>query len=237
MRRILACDDEPDIRYIYETVFDHTKVEVTACGNGKEASRMIAREKFDIIITDLKMPWVDGAELYSRIRKSKDHSDTPVVFVTGYSGELSSDILIDENVTVFEKPCDPASLVEHVNKTIAEIEVREANKPKPKVDIHLIDNFQRAITSVFERVSGMEGVDCMRPYVYRQSEKIELDMYEHFVFETQQIEGEIALMFRKEVYLWLTSVMGSYNYKTIEKRKRYCELEVLLRHKKACPAG
>ena len=88
MGRILAVDDELDmlalLKMIIEGYSDH---QVTVTNNPVEAAEMAAKEAFDLILTDLKMPSMDGMELLTLI-KGRDE-DAIVLVITAY-GSLES---------------------------------------------------------------------------------------------------------------------------------------------------
>jgi DNA-binding NtrC family response regulator len=88
MGRILAVDDEPDmlalLKMIIEGYSDH---QVTATNNPVEASELIGKETFDLILTDLKMPGMDGLEVLAEAKKRDE--DALVMVITAY-GSLES---------------------------------------------------------------------------------------------------------------------------------------------------
>jgi DNA-binding NtrC family response regulator len=88
MGRILAVDDELDmlalLKMIVEGYSDH---QVTVTNNPLEASELLQNETFDLILTDLKMPGMDGMEVLAQA-KQKDE-DALVMVITAY-GSLES---------------------------------------------------------------------------------------------------------------------------------------------------
>ena len=88
MGRILAVDDELDmlalLKMIIEGYSDH---QVTATNNPLEAAEMLTKENFDLVLTDLKMPGMDGLELLSRAKEQDE--DLLVLMITAY-GSLES---------------------------------------------------------------------------------------------------------------------------------------------------
>jgi DNA-binding NtrC family response regulator len=88
MGRILAVDDELDmlalLKMIIEGYSDH---QVTATNNPLEAVEFLEKETFDLILTDLKMPGMDGMELLA-LAKQRDE-DALVMVITAY-GSLES---------------------------------------------------------------------------------------------------------------------------------------------------
>jgi CheY-like chemotaxis protein len=73
--------------------------------------------KFDLIITDLTMPGMDGAKLGAKIRKLQPH--LPIILMTGNSGLLKSDDLLDlGHHELLGKPCDAETLGKTVDRVL-----------------------------------------------------------------------------------------------------------------------
>lgn len=70
-KSILLVDDEEDIRTILSTKLRAAGFHVTLATDGREASRAVARGKFDLIITDVLMPDKDGLEFVEELSKMK----------------------------------------------------------------------------------------------------------------------------------------------------------------------
>jgi DNA-binding NtrC family response regulator len=82
-KRILVVDDDPAVLFVFnETLqaLDRTNEIVTA-QNGLEALSELGKKPFDLVITDLNMPDMDGVQLTEAIRAL--HSEMPVIWVTG----------------------------------------------------------------------------------------------------------------------------------------------------------
>lgn len=80
--RLLIVDDEPGIRRSLARLLAHHGYEVTAVGDGREAIAAVAAGGgFDVILSDIRMPDIDGLELLRAIRAAD--LDVPVVFMTG----------------------------------------------------------------------------------------------------------------------------------------------------------
>ena len=88
MGLILAVDDEPDmltlIKMIIEGYSDH---QVMTTNNPMEVAELLSKERFDLIITDLKMPGMDGMELLELTKKYD--KDALILMVTAF-GSLES---------------------------------------------------------------------------------------------------------------------------------------------------
>jgi excisionase family DNA binding protein len=111
---ILVVDDERVIRVLIQEILQEMGHNVTAVGTGHEALDWVQRTHFDMIFLDLKMPGMDGAELFRRIKAMKPR--LPVVIITGYpESELMSRALAHGPFAVMNKPFDESDIVTAVN--------------------------------------------------------------------------------------------------------------------------
>jgi len=81
-RHILIVDDEPLVRRSLSELLTLSGYAVTTAGNGKEAIDVLKNYHADIIITDIKMPQMDGVQLLKELKTTSP--GTPVIMVTGY---------------------------------------------------------------------------------------------------------------------------------------------------------
>jgi DNA-binding NtrC family response regulator len=83
MKTILVVDDEPSMRHVIEDALsdDYNVVNVT---NGREAWDRLAENKYDLVITDLVMPEMNGIDLVMGIRKT--YPDQKLIIISGGGG-------------------------------------------------------------------------------------------------------------------------------------------------------
>ncbi len=79
---ILVVDDELLIRDLLYDFFNSQGWDIKVAENGERALEIVESEKIDLILTDLKMPIMDGMELTKQIKEN--HPDLPVIVMTGY---------------------------------------------------------------------------------------------------------------------------------------------------------
>jgi len=89
-KRILICDDEEPIRLLLNEALKDD-YEVVVCDNGRDAIKYITKEKFDLLITDIKMPGTHGLEVIERIRER--NKTIPIVICSAYK-LLEDDIVV-----------------------------------------------------------------------------------------------------------------------------------------------
>lgn len=88
--RVLLVDDSPAtrafVRAALETSFGGG-VEIVEAAGGFEALRVLPRGSYDVVITDINMPDINGLELLNFIRKNSQHSSTRVLLISTQKGE------------------------------------------------------------------------------------------------------------------------------------------------------
>lgn len=84
-RRVLVADDSITSRMLIKATLEAEGYAVTTAVDGKDALEKLARDRFDLVVTDIEMPRINGFELTRRVRKNPDHQDIPVVLVTSLS--------------------------------------------------------------------------------------------------------------------------------------------------------
>ena len=79
----LVVEDSPPMRKMIVFALSRIReLHVVEADDGVDALRRIAGTKFDIIITDINMPILDGLKLVKRVRSDPNHKDTPIVIIT-----------------------------------------------------------------------------------------------------------------------------------------------------------
>jgi DNA-binding NtrC family response regulator len=116
-RRLLVADDDVYTHDLFRALFDEPVHEVVSARDGEEALARCRAERFDIVLTDVRMPRLDGIGFLRELRKSDP--DTPVVVMTAYgSVETAVEAMklgaYDYLTKPFEKPQAVRHLVQRV---------------------------------------------------------------------------------------------------------------------------
>jgi two-component system chemotaxis response regulator CheY len=84
----LVVEDSPMMRQLLVLALSRVKnLQVTEADDGVDGLRKLATGKFDIILTDINMPIMDGLKLVKRVRSDPAHKDVPIVVVTTEGSE------------------------------------------------------------------------------------------------------------------------------------------------------
>ncbi|MCK5237354.1 MAG: response regulator [Deltaproteobacteria bacterium] len=115
-QKLLIVEDSKTIRSLIISTLDGAgDFEFTESVSGFEALKVLPREKFDLIITDINMPDINGLELVSFIKKSELYKNIPLFIISTERSE--QDVQKGLNLGANEyivKPFDPDKLIERV---------------------------------------------------------------------------------------------------------------------------
>jgi CheY-like chemotaxis protein len=118
MARILVAEDEDAVRAYVERALTHAGHSVAAVADGLLAVDALGRERFDLLVTDIVMPNMDGITLALKV--TKDWPDMAVLLMTGYAAERQRAHNLDALIhKVLAKPFTMAELLAAVDEALA----------------------------------------------------------------------------------------------------------------------
>ena len=111
VKRILIVDDEPVIRELCQRVLTEEGFEVDVVSDGRIAMAMISEQEYDLYLFDIKMPLMNGKELYEWLQEVYPSSASRVIFTTGSAiGKDTQNFLQRRGRQVLPKPFTPDEL-------------------------------------------------------------------------------------------------------------------------------
>lgn len=125
--RILVIDDELDMLMLIRMIIeDSTDYEVETTNNPSEGLKMLAERDYDLVITDLKMPGMDGLEVSEELWKIRP--DIPVIIITAYGSPEAADEALKKGVADFiTKPFRKDTMIFTMNRVLELARVRREN--------------------------------------------------------------------------------------------------------------
>jgi DNA-binding NtrC family response regulator len=113
--RVLLVDDEAIVRITLAGALELQGFKVLEADSAEEALRLMATESVDIVISDIRMPGMDGVELTATLRER--FPDLPVILVTAFEAEEVLEEAIHRGAyTVISKPCSPDRLAHVIRR-------------------------------------------------------------------------------------------------------------------------
>ncbi|MFH7320338.1 sigma-54-dependent transcriptional regulator [Desulfurivibrio sp. D14AmB] len=128
-RKILVVDDEQNMRVALYEALSRGGYEVTVAENGRMALTLLAKSEPDLVITDIRMPEMDGIEMLRRIKEL--HPALPVVIITGYATvETAVEAMKRGAVDYILKPFPVEVIEETVKKVLRERVAPPTSSPR-----------------------------------------------------------------------------------------------------------
>jgi DNA-binding NtrC family response regulator len=114
--KILLVDDEERFRTNLKKMLAAQGLNVTALASGPEALDELARQPYDVILLDVRMPGMDGLETLAAIKK--DHPDSEVIILTGHASvDAAAEIIRLGAAEFLLKPCPIEEIVAKIETT------------------------------------------------------------------------------------------------------------------------
>ena len=130
MPRVLVVDDRQTNRDFLSTLLGYKEYTVSEAVNGQEALDRFQSEKFDLVITDVLMPEVDGYELTRRLRADDLIEQPSIIFYTAHYVTSEAKKLADSCGVNFilDKPAAPELILNTVEQALKELAIRRPPK-------------------------------------------------------------------------------------------------------------
>ena len=120
MARILAVDDSPSMRQMVSTTLTGAGYEVEQAGDGVEALQLAGRQRFDLVITDVNMPNMDGIALVRELRNKPNYKFVPLLILTTEATSERKQQGKNAGATGWlVKPFNPERLLATISKVLA----------------------------------------------------------------------------------------------------------------------
>ena len=119
MSQVLIVDDSPSIRALLSSVLQKAGFDVTSANDGKEGLETAKGFDYDLVITDVNMPEMNGIELLSCLRKLPSYSFKPILILTTEFSQEMKQKGKDAGATGWlVKPFDSEKLIEVISRIL-----------------------------------------------------------------------------------------------------------------------
>ena len=179
--RILVVDDNPSNRKVIASFLEPCLIKIDDVESGYEALEMLDIKEYDLVLMDLRMPKMDGAETLKKIKEDYPDFDTPVIVLTADIMNGIKDKLLDVGFEAFlPKPVSSAALLNIVRTFIPEKIVSVGMQEKSGLTLARIESFQGLLMPY--------GIDLKMALEYNAGNADEFfmraDLFEQYADET-----------------------------------------------------
>jgi len=118
---ILIVEDSPTMRSLLSTSLEELggRIKITQVASGFEALRYLPREQYDLIVTDINMPDINGLELVSFVKSNSSYRDIPLIIVSTESSKRDRDKGLELGADAYlVKPFEPDALRDLVRELL-----------------------------------------------------------------------------------------------------------------------
>jgi chemotaxis protein CheX len=209
-KAVLIVDDEADIReLVAELVTDEfPAASVIQASNGSEAMMKLGRQRFDLVITDLRMPRMDGNTLIQRIRALDPHlKPKHVIVLSGFIDQASAARTVG-SVSYLSKPFKPEDLLGLVGGVLKGTLPAAEKKAPPenfKMDVTFINPFIDAVILVLSTTASTEVT--RESLFVRTNDQISGDISAVIAMRSSVFTGSMAVAFEDRCFLDLVGKM------------------------------
>lgn len=125
MYHILFVDDNEDVSRTFAAIFEFHNYRVSVANSAVEAFAVISNDPIDGLITDFRMPGMNGGELIQKLRE--EQPDLPAILVTGFPQEVLN---IDTRTPIFSKPVNASVLLQSIKSLLQDRETARSLRRK-----------------------------------------------------------------------------------------------------------
>jgi signal transduction histidine kinase len=155
--KILVIEDEAEVRESYKDMFALFGYEVEAVSNGREGLSLINKKDYDVVVTDLNMPEMDGLEVLRYIKKRKPFVE--VIVITGFATlENAIQAMKVGAYDYFTKPVD----IDHVRIVLSKC-IQQINAKKENAELRTLNEQLKALNELKDKFITITNHELRTP--------------------------------------------------------------------------
>jgi len=188
--KILLVDDNTDHLYLSENMLKHLGFQYESAKNGKEALDKLNKDDFQIIISDILMPVMDGYKLCQLVKNEEEFKDIVFIFYTAtYTSEKDENLAYAMGADKFiRKSTDPDTFLEILNDLIQNMTSRTIKSATPlesEKEILKLYN-QQLVEKLEKKVQELEKSEAKYREAYNRAELYK-DLFSHDISNIFQV--------------------------------------------------
>jgi len=153
MAKILLIDDERSIRNTIKEVLEFEKFEVETAEDGEQGLELFKNNPFDAILCDIKLPRIDGYEIFNTIHQL--NPDIPIIMISGHGTiETAVDLIKNGAYDYLEKPID-------LNRLLITVK----NASEKKTLLHKTQELSKKVNKKYEIVGNSKAINEVKSII------------------------------------------------------------------------
>lgn len=205
---VLVIDDEAPLENIYTNFLAKIGATVKFCDHPQKGWHAIDKEKFDLIITDLRMPAISGDEFITIVRDSKLNAHTPIILCSAFINKLVlTEMSRESKVYFLNKPFDSKTLFELVDKATG---VKETSTVENTIQN---ENWVSAFSTKLSTITGQPAkIEKTNAFDTWNFDSISMTIF------SQEENGPLSinLLMKTKTFLKIAGSIQGTQYKEIE---------------------
>src|SRR5690554_3582491 len=221
MFKVMIVDDEPNIRNGLQYLIDWEELDFTISSlarNGKDAIKKIKESYPDLIITDIKMPIIDGLELIHYVREKLKDKNMSFIILSGYDDfEFAKKAIRYNVVSYLLKPIDEDELINLLKKITAELSYQDNFEFFYN---RRVENFSFKFCQIEEMNSLIEAIERKKDTEITNSVNKIFDY-----FSSEKLHPQIIKIHLDDFFIRITEIINemSGTIDNIENKERLVE--------------
>jgi DNA-binding response OmpR family regulator len=207
-KSVLVVDDERDLAGVTGDYLNLKGFRTTLAFDGKEAYQKSHNAKFDVIITDFRMPKLSGGQLIHSLRSNSVNSEVPIIVISGYQEEAAAEInaLQVPDVKILPKPVD----VESISRIITELGLNTSGESSiQKINVDFLNVFIDAVVRTLSEVAEVKDLQPSPLNLLTKAGDLKADLSGVIAIISDKFHGSISLSFSEATYVKvLPSLIG-----------------------------
>lgn len=172
---VLLVDDDEGIREVLQEIVELFGFTSKTARNAEESLQLLAHEPFDLMISDIRMPNMDGMELLKKAKKN--HPDLDIIMITGFSADYSFNDVVNAGASdIITKPINLEEIEAKINRVIRERHLRKELEQKNAQLETYLEDLQLAKDRLEEQarrlVAALSEIEKANEVIEEQNQKI-----------------------------------------------------------------
>jgi len=209
---LLIVENEDELRQtLANELEDLTQMIIVQAADGVQAFQKTRNQKFDVILTDFKLPKITGGQLISALRESAHNMQTPIVIYSKDVEEAKTDTRGVKFLEYVAKPADFNDL----SKKILDLSKLDTKKKTFKIDVDFINPFIDSSMKTLNGLCGVSNIEAEKPHLLAD-EVLNINISGTLAITSPYFKGSIAISFDDKVYKDIISRMLEENVGEID---------------------